>query len=62
MENKVVNGITHCANYMCNGCPYEIVRFSTESYVNSSAATYVRCMQALIDDIYRNIIKEVEES
>ena len=61
MEDKVVNGIIHCANYVCNGCPYEIVRYSTESYVDSSAAAYVRCMQALINDIYENI-KEVKES
>ena len=60
MEDKVVNGIIHCANYECNGCPYKIIRFSTESCMGGSAATYVRCMPALINDIYANI-KEVEE-
>lgn len=60
MEDKIKSGIIHCANYVCNGCPYEIIGYSAESYMNGSAARYVRCMQALINDIYKNI-KEVEK-
>ena len=60
MEDKVVNGIVHCANYVCNGCPYETVMHKATEELVSSSAGYVRCMQRLIEDIY-NSIKEVEE-
>ena len=60
MEDKVVNGIIHCANYVCNGCPYRPVFEDETAEMQSSAARYVRCMQRLIEDIYENI-KEVEE-
>lgn len=60
MENKVVNGIIHCANYVCNGCPYEKIHHQASAEMLSASAGYVRCMQRLIEDIYENI-KEVEE-
>ena len=60
MEDKIKSGITHCANYACNGCPYECIRYSATDGMNSSAAGYVRCMQKLIDDIYDKM-KEVKE-
>ena len=60
MENKIKSGIIHCANYACNGCPYELIRYSATDGMNSSATGYVRCMQKLIDDIY-NAIKEVKK-
>lgn len=50
MEDKVKSGIIHCANYVCNGCPYDIFRYIAT--VDSAAAGYVRCMQKLIEDIY----------
>ena len=60
MEDKIKSGIIHCANYTCNGCPYECIRYSATDGMSSSAAGYVRCMQKLIDDIY-NKMKEVKE-
>ena len=60
MEDKVVNGIIHCANYVCNGCPYEAIMHKAAGEMVSSSAGYVRCMQKLMEDIYENI-KEVEE-
>ena len=60
MEGKVVNGIIHCANYVCNGCPYEAIMHKAAGEMCSSSAGYVRCMQRLIEDIYENI-KEVEK-
>lgn len=60
MEDKVVNGIIHCANYVCNGCPYETITHKAAAEMVSSSARYVRCMQKLMEDIYKNI-KEVEE-
>lgn len=61
MEDKIKSGIIHCVNCVCNGCPYECVRYSETDGMNSSAAGYVRCMQKLIDDIY-NKMKEVGEN
>lgn len=55
MEDKIKSGIIHCADYVCNGCPYESIGYSAESYMNGSAARYVRCMQALINDIHTNL-------
>ena len=55
-----MNGIVHCANYVCNGCPYKPAFEDGAAEMCSSAAGYVRCMQRLIEDIYKNI-KEVEE-
>jgi hypothetical protein len=60
LEDKVVNGIIHCANYVCNGCPYKPAFDDGATETCSSASSYVRCMQRLIEDIYKNI-KEVEE-
>ena len=60
LEDKIKSGIIHCANYVCNGCPYECVRYSeTDGF--SPANGYVRCMQKLIDDIY-DAIKEVDKN
>lgn len=59
LENKIKSGIIHCANYTCNGCPYDCIRYSVTDRMNSSAG-YVRCMQQLIDDIY-NEMKEDNE-
>ena len=60
MEDKVINGIIHCANYVCNGCPYKKIYHQASAEMVSSSAGYIRCMQKLIEDIYDNI-KEVEE-
>ena len=60
LEDKVKSGIIHCANYVCNGCPYALSYEEKENYENASAI-YVRCMQKLIDDIY-NEMKEVGEN
>ena len=56
MEDKVINGIIHCANYVCNGCPYK----PEATEMHSGTSSYVHCMQKLIEDVYKNI-KEVEE-
>ena len=58
MKDKIKNGIIHCANYVCNGCPYKPTFDDGAAEMCSTAAGYVRCMQKLIDDIY-NEIKEV---
>lgn len=60
LEDKIKSGIIHCANYVCNGCPYELIRYTETDGMNSSASGYVRCMQKLIDDIYKEM-KEVGE-
>ena len=61
LEDKIVNGITHCANYMCNGCPYKPIFDDGSAEMYFTAAAYVRCMQKLIEDIYKNI-KEVKSN
>lgn len=61
MENKIKSGIIHCANYACNGCPYECIRYAATDRMNSSADGYVRCMQGLINDIY-NEMKEIDKN
>lgn len=61
MSDKIKSGIIHCANYVCNGCPYEsIMRKAAEEVVFSTAA-YVRCMQKLMEDIYDEM-KEVDKN
>lgn len=55
MEDKIKSGIIHCANYVCNGCPYEKIYHTVLEEVQSSSAGYVRCMQKLIDDIYKEM-------
>ena len=60
MEDKVKSGIIHCANYVCDGCPYKNIFSSAADEMCSSAAGYVRCMQKLIEDIYDSI-KVVED-
>ena len=59
MKDKIKSGIIHCANYVCDGCPYKSTFDDGAAEMCSTAAAYVRCMQKLIDDIY-NEIKEVE--
>lgn len=61
MSDKIKSGIIHCANYVCNGCPYEAKMHESMKEMSSSAAGYVRCMQKLIDDIY-NEMKEVDKN
>lgn len=61
MEDKIKSGIIYCANYVCNGCPYNCIRHSATDRMNSSADGYVRCMQELMEDIYENI-KAVENA
>lgn len=60
MDEKTLSGIIHCANYACNGCPYKL-SVEEEWKVGSSAAGYVKCMQKLIEDVYKNI-KETDEN
>ena len=60
MEDKVKSGIVHCANYVCNGCPYQHIFEAACEEMVSTAAGYVRCMQQLIEDIYIQN-KEVED-
>jgi len=55
LEDKVKSGIIHCASYICNGCPYDCIRYAATDRLNSSADGYVRCMQQLINDVYKNI-------
>ena len=59
MEDKIKSGIIHCANYVCNGCPYEKIYHIAADKMQSASAGYVRCMQALIEDIYNNM-KEID--
>ena len=59
MEDKIKSGIIHCANYVCNGCPYQHIFEAAHEEMATTAAGYVRCMQRLIEDIYNNI-KEVD--
>lgn len=61
MEDKIKSGIIHCANYVCNGCPYEAKMHDAMEEMYSSAAGYVRCMQRLIEDIYNNM-KEIDSN
>ena len=61
LEDKIKSGIIHCANYVCNGCPYDCIRYSATDEMNSSAAGYVRCMQKLMEDIY-NKMKEIDKN
>lgn len=60
MTDKIKSGIIHCANYVCDGCPYKPAFDDGAAEMCSSAAGYVRCMQKLIDDIY-NEMKEEEK-
>ena len=60
MKDKTKSGIVHCANYVCNGCPYETIMHKAAEEMVSSSAGYVRCMQKLMEDIY-NEMKGVEE-
>ena len=61
MTDKTKSGIIHCANYVCNGCPYEAIMHKAAEEMMSSSAGYVRCMQKLMEDIYDEM-KEVEEN
>lgn len=61
MKDKIKSGIIHCANYVCNGCPYKPAFDDGAAEMYSTAAAYVRCMQKLMEDIY-NEMKEVEEN
>lgn len=61
MEDKIESGIIHCANYVCNGCPYEKIYHTAADEMLSSSAGYVRCMQQLIEDIYNNM-KEIDDN
>ena len=61
MSVKTKSGIIHCANYVCNGCPYETIMREAAEEVTSSSAAYVRCMQKLVEDIYDEI-KEVDKN
>lgn len=61
MKDKIKSGIIHCANYVCNGCPYESIMHKAAEEMVSSSAGYVRCMQKLMEDIYDEM-KEVEEN
>lgn len=60
LEDKIKSGIIHCANYVCNGCPYKYIYDAASEEMSSAAAGYVRCMQRLIEDIYIGV-KEIEE-
>ena len=61
LEDKIKSGIIHCANCVCNGCPYDCIRYSATDEMNSSAVGYVRCMQKLMEDIY-NKMKEIDKN
>lgn len=61
LEDKIKSGIIHCANYVCNGCPYDCIRYAATDEMQNASAGYVRCMQRLIDDIY-STIKEVDKN
>lgn len=58
LENdKIKSGIQHCANFICEGCPYELGEDERLRLPNS-AGSYVRCMQRLIEDIYAVMTEE----
>lgn len=59
MNDKAKNGLIHCVNYICVGCPYELTDAEV-SRLPSSAGGYVRCMQRLLEDIYEDI-KDIED-
>ena len=59
MNEKIKSGIQHCANYICEGCPYAISEDERLKLPNS-AGIFVRCMQRLIEDIYIDMTKEEE--